>query len=400
MTEYAPPAIPRPDDAIGKGIDALVALRPQALQFIDSGDYRRPFAAWRAQLARLIVRVADEVKSSRLSCSGAALRDLCASEFDTILPGGPATAVGEVSLQRAGGRPAGRVKKGHRFRRPADPDNALYARREAVYEASRDVVYIQGATAVVVPVRATAPGAYANATLDGNVDAPDIASVDTLDDTTWAPILRSVGGGSDGVDDAVLRAAARAWYLGQHAPTLGAIMASALRAGVAHAAIWDIESIATTRVLAYDPSWGGSLTWSSAIAQRLSDEARGFGCRVGVGYSGNRFVKVACTVTLRQAAHLTDTEAITTAIVKAARAYFDDRSDFYTWKANALRGVIARAHRKILTCSSVAVKDASSDATIAEPTFNPQNPAWDSGNRPYHYFLVGHAVEPTYLAPT
>src|SRR5215471_3396530 len=95
------PIIPRPDQAIGAGVEQLVALRPAAQAFIDTDRYGNVFAGWRAQLALLVQRLVREVEASRLeTATGQALRDLCASEFDTVLNMTPQAALGTANLIR------------------------------------------------------------------------------------------------------------------------------------------------------------------------------------------------------------------------------------------------------------------------------------------------------------
>jgi hypothetical protein len=157
---------------------------------------------------------------------------------------------------------------------------------------------------------------------------------------------------------------------------------------------------ALTAVLAADVSWGSSAAWVAQIQQRILDDFAGFGCRVSTAFTANVFIRVECTITLRQASFLVDPTEITSALGRTLRSYFDDRPDWWTWKLSALRGICARAHRRILTCSSVVVRDAITNAVLGEPTFQPKLGYFDSGNRPYHYYLSDNAVQPTYRVPT
>jgi hypothetical protein len=401
------PILPRPDDPIGRGIDRLVELRPAALAFIDRGRYGHVFAGWRAQLAVLIERLAAEVAARRLPlATGAALLDLCASEFDTVLPTTPTIAVGEVTLARSlGSLPAGAIRKGFTWRRPADPADPYLPKSEVAYESTEDTVVPQGATTATVKIQATRAGAFANIPIGPGpvaqaIHANDIQPGGPLFDTNLAPVMGLAAGGADGTSEDLLRRAARAYALGRYAPTLGAIGAAALRAGAAQAAVFDVPSRGLTVVLADDVSWATSITWVSKLQSAVLADAAGFGCRVLVSSATNTFVRVACTITVRDGADLVDTSEMSAALGAAVRAYLDNRPDWYTWRLGALRGVCARAHPRILTCSQVVVRDAVTNAVLNEPTTNPRLGFFDSGNRPYHYLLCDNAVQTTYLVPT
>src|SRR5438105_3554021 len=323
MTE---PIIFRPDVPVGAGVDRLVALRPGALAHIDHGRYGHVFAGWRAQVAILVQRLVAEIGARQLPLAkGQALRELCASEFDTDVPTAPRTAIGDITLRRTtGAMPAGVIRRGTRWRRPADPGNALVPTIEAAYTSTADVVVPQGATEVTCALAATRPGAFANTVvgpgaLEVAPGANSIQPVDPLYDPAFAPVVGLAGGGADGTSDELLRAAARAYALGRYAPTLGAIAAAALRAGVPHVSTFDVPSAATTIVLASDVSWGTSRAWTASIEQQIREAFEGFGCRVRVVPAQNTFIRVECTVVVRDPAFLIDTTEISKALGAAVR---------------------------------------------------------------------------------
>src|SRR5580704_13883604 len=158
------PIVFRPDAPVGAGIDQLVALRPGALAHIDQGRYGYVFAGWRAQSALLVQRLVAEICARRLPLAqGQALRELCGSEFDTDLPTAPQAAIGDVTLERTtGAMPAGVIRKGTRWRRPADPTNLYVPAIEAAYTSIADVVVPQGQTGITCTIAASRTSAFAN----------------------------------------------------------------------------------------------------------------------------------------------------------------------------------------------------------------------------------------------
>jgi hypothetical protein len=96
----------------------------------------------------------------------------------------------------------------------------------------------------------------------------------------------------------------------------------------------------------------------------------------------NRVVRVTLSVVLREKNDLGDTTAITAALETAVRGYFDNRPDFYVFRARALRAVCSRAHKKILKCTSAAVLD-----TDAVPIADPDPPA--AGDTLTHWHFAG-----------
>src|ERR1041385_6815431 len=117
--------IPDIDAVIGAGIERLVELRPNALKHVNLGQGRwsHLFAGWRAQGNIVARRFGDEVVATRLFSEAQALRELCASEFETSLSTDPTNAIGEVTLTRLSGTlPAGVIRKGTTFFKEANPE--------------------------------------------------------------------------------------------------------------------------------------------------------------------------------------------------------------------------------------------------------------------------------------
>jgi hypothetical protein len=383
---------PTPDELIGKGIDALVALRPRALRHINAGrgGYANIFAGWRAQAALLCRRQADFAKNGRVPFSeGDQLLFLAGSEFDTPAELVATRAVGQVVLTRDAGRPGGAIRKGARFTRSGDTSSErLWSAAQC--EAAGDVYVPQGATQVEVPLVAAREGSFANRPRTSALATELEIADEIVDRAAWTVQSYELGGGSDGVTDADLQRYSRAFASGQHGPNERAAIAGVLKAGAKHALAVDDVSLAALVVYVADQSWAGSARWARILRQRLSEQKFiGFGCKVLVQLITNELVGIEANCKVRLPEYLEETTTLDAAIQKAVRSYFDDRPDFNKWRAGALRGVIARADRRLLTCSSVTMKRL--DGTVlSEPTTT-------TGT---HYRLVDNAVRVTYASPS
>ena len=232
--------------------------------------------------------------------------------------------------------------------------------------SAQDVVVPQGLFHVPVPIVATRAGAFANTptglTSQGQpFGNADIQLADTLFDKGFSVQSATSAGGSDGVTDDVLRAAAQAYAVGRYAPTVGA-----------------------------DVSWASSPSWRAVIQTAVQGE--GFGLRAVVFDGVNAFVRVKADVTLRREANVTDYSDVTAALTTAATAYFTARPDWYTWRARALRSALTRAHRSILACTKATVIDAAPTGDpLSEP---PAVPNLATGA--IHWALAPGAVEVTF----
>src|SRR5207253_2942781 len=93
-----------------------------------------------------------------------------------------------------------------------------------------------------------------------------------------------------------------------------------------------------------DQSWATSRLYRDTVRQSLFDgKWIGFGSRVSLGAVHNVAVTVSATVYLRSKVHEAEKSAIAAAIQEKVGGYFDDRADFYSWRTDALGGVIATA---------------------------------------------------------
>lgn len=380
------------DELVGKGIDKLVELRPGALRHVNHGRgvYANVFAGWRAQAALVLRRDADLAKNGRLPFSeGDPLRFLIGSEFDTPAELGPTKAVGQVILTRGAGRPGGAIRRGARFSRPADASSQrLYV--DAQYRAAVDVHVPQGATAVEVPLEAEREGAFGNRPRT-STPATELEIADEIHDRqAWTVGSYEMGGGSDAISEDELRRYARAFASGQHGPNAKAALAGALRAGVRHAIALDDAAQAALVVYVADRSWAASARWGRLIRQSLYQNKHvGFGCRVLVALVTNEIVGVEVVCRVRRPEFLAETTSLDASIQKAVRSYLDERPDWNRWKTGALRGVVARADRRLLSCSS-AVVTRPDGSIVDEP---PEGSAT-------HFMLLDNAVRATYLPPT
>jgi hypothetical protein len=97
-----PAILPGLAAVIGVAKDRLIAVRPSAQPFVESGTYATVFRGWRGQYSVCRARVGSEVQAARLSmATGDALTELAASNFDTPRQVGATNAVGEATMARS-----------------------------------------------------------------------------------------------------------------------------------------------------------------------------------------------------------------------------------------------------------------------------------------------------------
>lgn len=391
------PLIATPDEIVGPAIDALVALRPAALQHINYGDgvYSHIFVGLRAQAALALKHLTTLALSKRLITDDKTdLVSHVASEFDTDIDPSPTTAVGELTLTRpAGTRPAGVIRKGSLFPRAGDPIGAPVTADAAQYEAIEDTPVALGAASVDVKIRATRSGKFANH-LNGQVTK--FTASTQLFDRTFTVLTVKCAGGSDGIELDDIRKIARARAVGKDGATDDEARAIALLFGARHVATADNPNTGQLVLYPTDVSWAYSQMWFKALDKYLRDnDAVGNGCVLGYRGTTNQFVHVAASVMLRDASMvLSDTTEITAAIQKAARSYLDDRDDWWTWTTDGLKAAISRAHPSILVCSSVTMSDAASGTTIPQPSS-----VLDGTADATHYYLADNSCSISYVSP-
>lgn len=282
--------------------------------------------------------------------------------------------------------PAGTIKAGTKIRLAANA-TAVPPVQGGEYEVSQNTYARTGGTSMTVPVRATAAGTGGNLPVMSPVQALSVSLGGSLYDaaevTRWVPSGLAAAGGTVGQSDALLRAAAAATWQGIYGPTRYALDAGALRfPGLARCPILRDTTNGASVVYALDESWAQSPEWQASLEQALRTEWLGVGAKLSRGMVVNRVVRVTLSVVLRQKNDLGDTTAITAALESAVRGYFDNRPDFYVFRARALRAVCSRAHKKILKCTSAAVLDAD-----AVPIADPDPPT--AGDTLTHWHFAG-----------
>ncbi len=383
----ADPQIPRVNELLGAGFDAIAAQRPSAVRHLAFGRYGDVFHGWKAQAQLVLRRLAHEAKSTRLICGGRPLLDLLASEFDAIVDPSPQKAVGTVVLRRnyatAGEFTGGVIRAGTKFRRPANATacpqakEALYESTEPVYVGTDSVAAPAPLTGrvqrVVVPIRAVTAGASANITqvyspILSDSDNPPIEKADTLFDSAFAVVYGDAAGGSSAPQDAKLRQLGKALGSGQYGPNEAAILAGLLlTSGVAHAAVREKTSSGTVLAWIADESWAWSDKLRDTALQNLNDTWLGFGCACSIGQTSTVPVGVSVSATVRDKRTFADSSGLTEKMRQSVKAYFNDRPDWYSWRHAGIKGAVMRSDRRLLEVTDAVVKDLDGN-TISEPS--------------------------------
>lgn len=385
----APKAVPTALEIVSPAVESISTTRPSAIPFLHNGVYGHVIEGWKSQAALAIRRLAEGVRNSRLAfAEDAELADLCESEFEAPNDLSPTSAVGTATLSRTAG-PAVVVPDGFRMRRPARvvdpiplPDVDVVVEGDTLFSG----------TSVPVRIRAVRTGAFANTPLTTGL-ATDLVLSDTPPDPSIAVVSYSLAGGNNGPSDEAYRNYATAFVRGQFGPTNYATVYGALHtSGVRRWAVYDDTATGTSRIYVADSSWGSSSEWASRVKQNVYNTGTvGFGCVVDVDRVLNKIIHVNLTMVVRDAKYLNNTAVLDATLRQAARSYFDDRPDWYTWKLAGLRAAVTHAHRHLLYCSAVSVTDASgnpvseTDASVLSST-------------PYHFYNTATAI--TYLPPT
>lgn len=402
-------------------IDSLVANEPKRLDHINYGvgKWSNALAGWKAQATLNLRRVADEMMQARLTlANGRGLRELASSKFFASIVDTPTAAVGQAQINPLTTPSPGTVfiiPKGTRFRRSANPKATPVALPAADYVSTAEVRSVWGSVnynPISIPIACTSVGLAGNIVLEAGFDdgaGVELSLIDPIYDqngiqTPFPSMVATCAGGGVGFSDDEVRAIAGAQPQGRRGPTDGAILAGALLAlGVRHAAIFTNLTTAQTVLFAADESWASDVHyWQPAVIQALIGDGKidawaGFGCAInpsGVGQVDNTYLHVVATVQLRSRLLLQQTEDVKAKIRKKLVAYFDGRPDWYTFRASAVRGVIARADPRILTCSTVTITDRFG-TLVPDPASIPYGTAPSSLT---HYSLLSFL--PTFTDPT
>ncbi len=292
---------------------------------------------------------------------------------------------------------AGTIRAGDKFAVQAD-NAAVPPVDGSEYAVLSDSPINVGIQSVTAPVEATTAGPLGNlpAWVSGTGPTLVVSPLQPLfDASATLPLSVSAiaaAGGSLGQDDPSLRRSATAYVTGRHGPTTGAVVAGALRSlGVSRAVVRDNMTTATSYAYIVDESWAQSDAWLDQAEQIIRDDWLGFGCRLGRGVVQNQLVRVQLVVVLRDSTHLSQTAALTAVIQPAVEAHFDERPDYYVWRAVAIKNMVSRIDRRILRCSTATVLD-SDDVVLSEPSLP------TGGDTIKHFWLPDNAVTIEYSA--
>jgi hypothetical protein len=404
----ADPILPSASSFLTAAIDAIVADRPEALAHFNNpaSNWNNLPAVWRAQILLNLRYLASSVRAARLrTATGAELRALCASEFQTQLPATPQTATGQVTLARptvtAG---QGIIPAGTPFSKLANPLAVPLPIAAASYTVT-DAVYVSPTTlSVVVNLTATSSGSAAN--LPSFVSYNNVGLIvpaKPLFDPTLVPVVdvlapTAAAGGSDGLPDAVLVAAAKAYAVGQYGPTMGALVAGLLaQQSVRNFAVFPAcDAVPYAQAYFSDQSWAQSLPWGGAVQKIVAGAWKGFGCRIRYGGILNQQITVSPTIILNSVDDLNDTTDIDTNVRATAEAYFNSRPDWYVWRRSTLQGLLSSCDARIRKCSGVLVNDFVSGLPVPEPTYT-FGTSWLPTLT--HLYLTNQACQSTYVPP-
>jgi len=393
--------IPKADVVITEVLEKLYELRPNAFRHCNyrTGVYWHPIQGYRAQVAKMLQRLADLAGARRLKTStGTDLLEYVASEFGALPATNPTFAEGTVTLGRTDlTKPllGGVYPKGTKVTREQYTDlGVTFPATE--YETLTDAHLEFGSeVTVTVPIRASRTGPDANAPILIGSDPSSHLQVPNIIEGAGV-VAYEAGGGADKPEDPFVRIFAQIFAAGQFGPTSAASKYGALNAaGVRDFLVYDHVSTGTQTILVADGNWGSSARWAGLVQKSIYDnDLVGFGCKVGVFKLRNRVITVDATVALRDGTFLAETTDIDQAIQAAVRSYFDDRQDWNIWNELSLRGTISKAHSKVYSCPSVTVKDSATGSALSEiitPDYTAEQ---------VHFLLASNAMRITYVGPS
>jgi hypothetical protein len=265
--------------------------------------------------------------------------------------------------------------------------SASYEVAEPVYVGN---VYT-GTQTVTVKIKATQAGAGSNL----RPYDPALVLVDPLFDTRFTVASADAAGGSGVASDVKLRSLAMALATGQDGPTMAAISSGLLLTeGVAHVAFAE-PGDGTVLAWIADESWCYSSELAKRASQILKSTYLGFGCKVIISPVVDRLVSVSATVALRDKRDVAYTEELGQSVRDGLRAYFDERSDWYTWKTTGISAAITRSDRRLLRATNIVVKDSAGTTLVAPSTALP-----NSASSIYHYQLDDANVAINFVSPS
>ena len=407
----AAPIVPSASALVTAAIDGIVSARPSTLASFNNPNstYLNLPTAWRAQVLLLLARLGDEVKSARLKfATGPALRTLAASEFRTQLPQSPQTAKATVFMTRSGSN-AGVIQAGTQFTKSGNANGIPLPIQAATYSLINPVYVAVNQPSAIFSLTANTPGSsgnmpnfigYSNGGVIGPSTQPAFDPTFVAATNDLLVPLTTAGGGSSGLPDPVVVAAAKAYAVGQYGPTIGGAIAGLLaQQSVRHYAVFPASSrVPYGTIYIADESWADDYTWHNSVSQAIATDWTGFGCRARFGNVQNVQVAVVADFVLKSTSDLNYTAQIDANVRATATSYFDDRPDWYRWRNSSLQGLLTRADSRIKHCSSVSVLNAITGAKLVEPQ-NAQltGPLVDTV---FHYNLTQQNVTTGYSPPT
>ena len=387
--------LPRISDLMVAPTQALLDAKPSAIKAAYTGRYADVLRGWEAQATRFRRYLAEECKAAKLRfAEDGELFELITSEFWAQIDPSPKKAIGEVILSRSGDKPAGSIRRGHRFARKASV-SGFPLLPAAEFVVSAPVYVAQDVSSIEIPIEATVAGEAGNFPRYIPFD-PEVAlsSVDTLFDSAFVVDQMTTAGGASSVDNDWARAIAKSTFSGQFGPLDSALRAGAYSSMRPRRIASILDSVnARAKLFVADSSWASSTQMCNVIKQTIRDSWLGFGGAVSVLPIYNQAINIKATVTLKGAKYIDETSAIVENITKALKQYFDDRPDFYTFDNYTLRGLLSTADSRVLTCSSVIVLDAF-DNVLTSGTLT------ENATHAIHYMLANDAVSVTFTLPS
>lgn len=295
--------------------------------------------------------------------------------------------------------PAGVIKVGTIFTKRANPAAVPLPVTSAQYTVAQTVYIPAGATTTSVLLEASAPGSGSNVPSFDNyaTQAPLIAPAAPLFDPTFVVTSAFQSGGSDGLPDPVLVAAAKAFALGTHGPNEAALVAGLLsQQSVRHVAAFPAGALPYGQAFIADQSWACADAWVSQVQQAFNSQWLGFGCAVRFGTVTNRQIALVAAIALVSTDDLADTADIDLIVRAAAESYFNDRPDWYLWRYGGLQAALTACDPRIQQCTSVTVSDPVTGLALAEPPNN-FGESWQGSIE--HPYLTDSNCQTTYGPP-
>jgi hypothetical protein len=268
------------------------------------------------------------------------------------------------------------------------------------YNSLRDVVVVTGQDSVTIDIEATITGLAGNTPqwiTGGQIRTINLIS--TLFDASATEKFSTndlrAAGGIDKESDIVLRISSKAKFKGKNSPINDALIAGGFEDGRSGKVtiLEELEQKGIAYVYVVDNFWSQSDYFLRQIHQQIKTTYEGAGCKTALGVVKNKLIQLEATVSLRDSKNLADTSDLLEGIQTALINYFDNRVDYYVWNLNQLKSVASNTDRKILSCSSIRVRDEDG-LLLLEPTTP------NAGDTLIHYWLLNNAINITFTSAT